>query len=133
MNMPLTADDVLVGILHEIWAKDNSVRITADRERLHRAFESLKADFTSLMDEFSFRRRETFAESAELDQALSNLDAAGILSRYNMTPRYYTVSQGLDVCYTRFVQQTLREAGVAPDVLAAAAEKVRASIGETAA
>ena len=118
MNKPLTADDVVVGILYVLHKGNPDLKITADRERLHRAFKMLvDSGCDALRKTFSFRQREFFAESSELDQALSNLDAAGLIARYNQTPKYYTVSDSLKVCFDDFSKPTLETEGITEDLL----------------
>lgn len=133
VKMPLTADDVLVGILHELRKEVAGVRLTTDRQQLHTAFAELQKRFAWMTPMFSFRQREAFPESPELDQALSNLDATGLISRYNQTPRYYTLGEGLDVCYDTFSKHILDQAGIRDKDIADAANGVRASIGVRAA
>jgi len=130
MDMPLTADDVVVGILHELRRLEPGIRLTADRQRLHTAFGCLRKQFAWMAPLFTFRQREAFAESPELDQAFSNLDATGLISRYNQTPRYYILDEGLDVCFETYSQQLLGQAGVTDCQLACAAKTIRESIGE---
>jgi hypothetical protein len=129
MDMILTAEDVIVGLLHVMRKEQENFRITADRQKLHMAFGALRLQFPSLMDMFNFRQREIFAESSELDQALSNLDATGLISRYNQTPKYYVLVNSLDVCYENFSKAILTKAGITNDVLIAAAKLLRESIG----
>jgi hypothetical protein len=124
MSMPLTADDVLVGVLYE-WRKvAGDDRLTADRQLLHKAFEEVKTSFKEMMSVFNFRQRETFAESAELDQALSNLDATGLISLYNQTPRCYMLGESLNVCFESFSKDILGHAGITTEMLIKAASKV---------
>lgn len=131
--MPLTADDVLVGILHEWRKAEGTNRLTADRQLLHTAFAKVQTQFAQMMGVFSFRQRETFAESAELDQALSNLDATGLISRYNQTPRYYMLADSLEMCYETFSKGILEQAGITTAMLAEAANTVHKVTGDTAA
>jgi hypothetical protein len=134
MDMPLTADDVVVGILHQLRKETPNLRITADREKIHSAFmKLLDAGCDAVRSVFNFRQREVFAESAELDQALSNLDAAGIISRYNQAPKYYTVGDSLDVCYETFSKKTLEAAGISETFLAKEAKQISLSLENAAA
>ena len=61
---------------------------------------------------FTFRERELFPESVQLDQALSNLDATGLISRQNLTPRFYYFEDSLDSSYTKFSKEILHAAGI---------------------
>ena len=89
--------------------------------------------FKSLLDDrsdvfksvFTFRQREMFAESQELDQALSNLDAAGLISRYNQTPKYYATSEILDTCFNEFSSATLNRAGIDEAFLESSARLIK--------
>lgn len=111
MTMPMTAEDIVVGILY--YLKQHSMsRITADRESLHRAFYTAKIKFPNMLATFTFREREQFPESEQLDQALSNLDAAGLISRLNLTPRYYCFESALNSSYDKFSSKILRDNGI---------------------
>ena len=111
MNMPITAEDVIVGVFYYM-KKSKIDRLTADREKLHRTFHDIKKDYPEVLSLFSFRERELFPESIQLDQALSNLDATGLISRQNLTPRYYHFEDSLDSSYTKFSKEILRSAGI---------------------
>jgi len=110
MQLPITAEDVVVGIFYYI-EKQKATKLTADREKLHRAFFSVRAKHPEMMSFFSFRNRELFPESAQLDQALSNLDATGLISRRNQTPKYYYFEEPLKKSYKKFSRNTLLSAG----------------------
>lgn len=121
--MPMTAEDIVVGIMYHI--KRHSVpKITADRETLHRAFSEAKNKFPLIMSTFIFREREQFSESEQLDQALSNLDATGLISRQNLTPRYYCFEDALTSSYDRFSKQILFEHGIDEAQIEAAAYEI---------
>lgn len=111
MLLPITADDIVTGIFYRIHQQNQDL-ITADRERLHKVFYKIKMDSPDKMGEFTFREREVFPESSQLDQALSNLDAAGLISRQNCTPRYYKFESPLFLSYEKFTKQILNEAGI---------------------
>ena len=111
MQMPMTAEDVVVGIFHYM-KKHHKDKLTADREKLHRAFYETYMKFPHVMSLFTFRQRELFPESIQLDQALSNLDATGIISRQNLTPRYYQLEEPLDRSYNMFSKDILIGAGI---------------------
>ncbi|MDA8305492.1 MAG: hypothetical protein M0Z81_01475 [Deltaproteobacteria bacterium] len=111
MQMPMTAEDILVGIFYHMQGEKFS-KITADRESLHRAFSDAKRDNPEVMKIFKFREREVFPESNQLDQALSNLDAAGVITRQNLTPRYYRFEKHLAACYDKFSKEILKTAGI---------------------
>ncbi|HPJ69059.1 MAG TPA: hypothetical protein PLQ82_13795 [Desulfobacteraceae bacterium] len=110
--MPLTAEDIVVGIFYFMKKNATMKRVTADREKLHRAFHVAKIDYPEVLSIFSFRKREIFSESAQLDQALSNLDATGLISRQNLTPRYYCFEDSLDRGYTNFSKRIIESAGI---------------------
>lgn len=111
MLMPMTAEDVVVGIFHHM-KKHHMEKLTADRERLHRAFYETYIKYPQIMSLFSFRQREVFPESLQLDQALSNLDATGIISRQNLTPRYYQLEESIERSYNNFSKKILLNAGI---------------------
>lgn len=114
MLMPLTADDVVVGILHFVQRSVGSgkKKLSADRQKLHRAFYEIVQKSSVCGTEFTFRNRDNFRESAELDQALSNLDAVGLISRYNLAPRYYVLEKALGDGYSRFSKKILEDNGI---------------------
>lgn len=122
MGMPMTAEDVVVGIFCQI--EQHIKKITADRETLHRAFFETKRIFPEVMSLFTFRQREQFPESEELDQALSNLDAAGLITRQNLTPRYYCFETSLSSSYGRFSSTILSSHGIDESKLQKAALKI---------
>lgn len=111
MQMPITAEDVIVGIFY--YMKQNHIpKLSADREILHRAFFHISAKYPKMKPLFSFRQRELFPESTQLDQALSNLDATGLISRQNLTPKYYCFEEPLENSYKNFSVKILKEAGI---------------------
>lgn len=120
MRMPMTAEDIIVCIFHHV--KKGRGKITADRETLHRAFYKIKQDHPKLMNVFSFRERELFPESTQLDQALSNLDAAGLISRQNLAPRYYRFERPLATSYDKFSKGILADAGIDEEEIRVAAK-----------
>lgn len=109
--MPMTAEDIIVGIFYRL-QQHQQPKLTADRETLHRAFFNAKKKCPEIMSLFTFREREQFPESNQLDQALSNLDAAGLISRQNLTPKYYRFEDPLSRTYDRFSKKILAEAGI---------------------
>jgi len=125
MRMPMTAEDIIVGIFYHIKKvqKGHDKKITADRETLHRVFYKMKQGHPKLMDVFSFREREHFPESTQLDQALSNLDAAGLISRQNLAPRYYRFENPLVSSYDKFSKGILADAGIEEEEIEAAARE----------
>jgi len=123
MLMPLTAEDIVVGIFYHL--KKNKVsKLPADRESLHRWFFTLKQEIPKIMKVFVFRDREQFPESPQLDQALSNLDASGLISRHNLSPRYYIFEKPLEDSYGRFSKKILLGAGVKTPDMKSAAKKI---------
>lgn len=110
MQMPITAEDLIVGIFYYM-KKQRTPKLTADREKLHRAFFNACEKHHDVMSLFSFRQRELFPESPQLDQALSNLDATGLISRRNLTPKHYYLEESLDKSYKNFSKKILHEAG----------------------
>lgn len=129
MNTPLTADDVVVGIFYHLQTKKKNT-ITADRERLHKVFFELKKTKPHTMACFSFRDRGQFPESPELDQAISNLDATGLISRYNVSPRYYQFETALTDNYMHFSKEVLRVAGISEADLTSAAIKMKPQLAK---
>ncbi len=123
MRMPVAPEDVLVGIFFHL-KEDNRGKITADRESLHKAFYDLKRRYPEVLKLFSFRERELFPESMQLDQALSNLDATGLISRQNLTPRYYRFEAPLVSSYQKFCRDILASAGFDDSNLKAIAQEV---------
>lgn len=111
MFMPLTAEDVVSAIFYFIKQHKKEI-LTADREKLHRAFFASKNNHPDVLALLTFRQREQFPESSQLDQALSNLDAAGMISRQNMTPRYYKLENTLEKSYEKFSRQLLVQSGM---------------------
>lgn len=125
--MPLTAEDLVIGILYRI-KKDKKELVSADREVLHRAFFNAQQKFPTVMSVFAFRKREQFPESEQLDQALSNLDASGIISRQNLTPRYYRFEKALESSYTKFSKSILSGSGIDETALNNAADEIEKEI-----
>jgi len=123
MLMTLTPDDVLVGIFYFLgdFEHNENRRVTTDREKIHKAFFNLKQKYPTLMNNFTFRDRGEFQESSELDQALSNLDASGLISRFNLTPRFYVIEKLLENNYSSFVKKILINSGINEDDLKKAA------------
>lgn len=123
MVMPMAADDVVVGIFRQI-KQHQKAKLTSDRETLHRIFYDIKNKFPDIMSVFTFRDREQFPESSQLDQALSNLDAAGLISRQNFTPRYYSFEDTLERSYNKFSKKILSDAGFSEKQLDDIAEQI---------
>lgn len=121
----MTADDLLVGIFCYLRQNSDIKKLTADREILHKAFYAVKVKFPDKMTTFTFREREQFPESAQLDQALSNLDATGLISRQNLTPRYYLFEDPLVSTYDTFSKKILASSGISEDDLKAFAGEIR--------
>jgi len=120
MLMPLTADDVVVGIFYYLKQNDKN-KLTADREKLHRIFFEMKEKYPIVMNVFGFRDREHFPESAQLDQALSNLDASGLISRQNHAPKYYYFQDPLASSFDKYSKTILAHAGIVEEDLQAIA------------
>jgi hypothetical protein len=123
MRMPVTAEDILVGIFYHL-KLDKHDKVTADRETLHRVFYGVRERHPGVMALFSFRERELFPESSQLDQALSNLDAAGLISRRSPAPRFYRFEDPLVSCYKKFSKDLLRDAGIDEDEMNAVAQEI---------
>jgi hypothetical protein len=111
MQMPMTPEDIVVGVFYQMM-QDKKTRLTSDREQLHNAFFLAHKNYPEIMSQFTFRRREFFSESVQLDQALSNLDATGLISRQNLTPKYYQIETPLKKSYKLFSKEILNKAGV---------------------
>lgn len=99
MSRILLADDALVALLHFFAQKKGRKTFTADREKLHQVFYQLRCKDPEVLASISFRKRVFFPESAALDQALSNLEATGLLERRNESPRKYFVLQSIHKAY----------------------------------
>lgn len=123
MLMPMAAEDVVVGIFRQIKQHDKA-KLSADRETLHTLFYEMKLKYPEIMSVFTFREREQFPESSQLDQALSNLDAAGLISRQNFTPRYYSFEDPLERSYHKFSKKILADAGFNEDQLDIIAKQI---------
>lgn len=108
--MAIYADDVLVGIFH--FTSGGSRQFTADRERLHRVFHDLRKQDASALRPVTFRNKGIFPESQSLDQALANLEAAGLLRRQNDAPLFYFIQDDLDKAYKKHVRSRLQKAGI---------------------
>lgn len=130
MQMPMTAEDVLVSIFYCLQQKKRIKEVTADRERLHRAFFSAKEKYPKIMQLFTFREREFFRESTQLDQALSNLDATGLISRQNLTPRWYRFENPLENSYNKFSKNILVNAGIAEEEIQPVADFIQCLVAE---
>lgn len=123
MLMPLTAEDVVVGIFYYLKQHDKN-KLTADREILHRTFFRMKETYPQVMNVFGFRNREHFPESSQLDQALSNLDASGLISRENHAPKYYFFKEPLSFSYDKYSKSILAQAGIVEKDLQAIAQEM---------
>ena len=121
MELRLAVDDIVIALLH--FAKIDNAIFTSDRETIHRAFNNLKKENPEIMKKFNFRRRELFPESAELDQALSNLDSCGLIERYNNAPRYYKINKNhIRRAYNDFSKELINKNGIAIEELEKLAE-----------
>lgn len=129
MQMPMTAEDIVVGIFNYL-KSDNVSRVTSDREKLHRAFFRIKEKNPEKMSVFTFREREQFPESMQLDQALSNLDAAGLISRQNLTPRYYCFEEPLINSYVSFSKKILEDDGISEKMIESFAKEIKSMLCE---
>jgi len=123
MQMPITAEDVIISVFYHM-KKNNHKKLTANREILHSAFYDMSEKYSNIMSLFSFRERETFPESSQLDQALSNLDATGLISRQNLTPRYYMVEDSLDSSYKKYSKKIIKSAGIKESEIKRLAENI---------
>ena len=103
----LFADEVLIAILY--FLPENKRKFKADREILHNALFDFKSDYPKIFSEIQFRQRYLFYESLSLDQALSNLEATGLLERRNESPKLYYVSDELKKAFKTFVSKRLKE------------------------
>lgn len=116
MRMPMTAEDIIVSIFFHLQRESKKrnapQKITADRKTLHNEFFQLQQSHRNIMKVFTFRGREIFPESVQLDQALSNLDATGQISRQNFAPRYYQFEETLGSSYNKYSKQILARNGI---------------------
>ena len=109
------ADEVLIAILHFFRADMKCDKFTADREILHNAFFELRQQDPDALAGIGFRERYLFHESAALDQALSNLEATGLLERKNEAPRWYFLSDELDEAFNHNVRPSLEKSRIKPE------------------
>lgn len=80
MHTPMTAEDIIAGTFHH--SREGSIRkATAGRKSPHKTFFEVKRDLPGLLKLFTFRVREIFPGSVQLDRALSGMDAAGHIPR----------------------------------------------------
>lgn len=129
MVMPMTAEDIVVGLLCR-FDYHHKKKFSADRETLHRAFYSARTKFPNVLSIFTFRQREQFPESEQLDQALSNLDATGLISRQNLTPRYYVLeTTALQSGYDKFSKKILSGHGISESQLDEIALELESLVG----
>ena len=104
-------DDLLAALLSRL-LQHRRKTFTANRVALHTVFLKLKGDFAPELSGVRFRDRGMFSESRSLDQAICNLEAAGLLHRKNQTPLYYEIDSAVhDVC-DRFAAKRLNDCGV---------------------
>jgi hypothetical protein len=129
MLMPLTAEDVVSGIFYYMKQHKKEI-LSADREKIHSTFYDIKVKYPDAMRLFTFRNREQFPESSQLDQALSNLDASGLITRQNMTPRYYHLESALDNSYEKFSKQLLKNAGIDEIIVETIAREVERVVAD---
>jgi hypothetical protein len=114
-------EDIVIAVLHSIKPGQTDRRITADREKLHTFFCTFSDRSERLRGLFRFRDKGFFPESEALDQALSNLEAGGLLTRQNAAPRYYFIQPSLDASFEQDIRPTLGRLGVDQAVLCEAA------------
>lgn len=123
-------DDVVVGLLALVRASECT--FTADREFLHRAFSALKVGFEAPLASLTFRSKGAFPESLDLDQALCNLEAAGLLHRKNQAPRFYEIDAVVPEAYARFAHRRLESLGIDDATMQSMASRLRELLGTQA-
>jgi len=106
-------DDIVLAILHHLRAK--SVRFTANREAVQRAFHATKSAFPQHLGLLSFRSKGFFPESLGLDQALANLEASRLLHRQNEAPLFYEIDSDISTSYERFAKERLEKRGLSAE------------------
>jgi len=120
-------DDIVLGVLTLI-SRKGTAKITSDRRKLHSAFLVVSRKHPDLFREFSFRASGTFHESDELDQALSNLDAAEMIKRYNGIARYYSFTDDLESEYVEYTRPLLEKAHCDLAAMKSVAEELNAEL-----
>lgn len=109
----LMPDDAVIALLHfSLPAEEAQLTFTADRETIHRVFYDLRQEAPEALGQLRFRKRYLFPESRALDQALSNLEATGLLRRKNEAPRLYFVGKAIHHAYERFVAERLQQSDI---------------------
>jgi hypothetical protein len=122
----VSPDDVVIGVLRLAWGPKESrtiTKFTPDRADIHSIFYELKKEYPSVFSCFVFRNRGLFYESEQLDQALANLERAGVLHRHNEVPRYYEIQDYLDSAYNEFAGSYLNQGGINESAIQLAAAR----------
>lgn len=116
-SLSLSPGETVVAVLHyyEEITKNNTV--TADRETLQKAFYVLRKAHVDIVGSVAFAERGLFPESNRLDQAISNMEASGLLRRFNKTPRFYEIQNSLHDAFRKYVRPKLEGAEVADSVM----------------
>ena len=125
MRPKLLPDDLIVAVFHGLEGTAGGRTLTGDRQRLHEAFRQLQPDYPELLSGFRFRNRDGRMESDALDQALSNLEASGLLRRCGTSPTCYEIQPQLDKNYDRFVSPVLRSRRVSDKVVKTIARQLK--------
>jgi hypothetical protein len=116
-KVSLSPGETVVAVLHYYRETTKEVKLTADREALQRAFYGLRKSHVGIVNSVAFVNRGLFPESTRLDQAISNMEAAGLLRRFNRTPRFYEIQESLEEAFEKYVKPKLTKAKIAESVM----------------
>jgi hypothetical protein len=111
-SLSLSPGETVVAVLYYYEKATNDKKITADREALQKAFYALRQKHLDVIASVAFAHRGLFPESVRLDQAISNMEASGLLRRFNNTPRFYEIQSSLHKAFAKYVRPKLEEARV---------------------
>lgn len=127
----LIPDDVVIALLHFLPEEGAEPTFTADREAIHNTLNSLRKTYPEFLGSLRFRKRYLFPESRTLDQALSNLEASGLLQRKNEEPRIYFVIKEIHDAYNHFVKKRLKDSKIDESRVQELAKSFSKSLSET--
>ncbi len=102
----LTASETLLATLVFVYRKKKD-KFSADRERIHRFFCNQKKKHKEELQSFLFLEKDIFPESPLLDQAISSMEAGGLLQRLNNRPRFYEMTDKMQSAYETFVEKKI--------------------------
>jgi hypothetical protein len=108
----LSPGEVVVAVLHYYREAAAQERLTSDREILQKAFYRIRNLHSHILNPVRFVDRGLFPESTRLDQAISNMEAAGLVKRQNAKPRFYEIDASLHSAFEKYVKPKLKEAKI---------------------